>query len=261
MLGSVHIVRYPSLWRTFVGYNRVKACLATTPGLRFFHGIVVGMSAVPSIYTPDQVQLPKLRNIFPFHVTFGYRLEPRTAHLLLWDHEEALERFLSDSPVSQYWREAAQEAWHVRLQPVFAKGAWIDGQQRFPAVEKRSIGNGPILSVVHVEPRPASLRMFWPTMQAVIERSAVQPGLVATAIGVDRALFSGTSLSFWRSSADAMNFGYRTPIHADALERSDKEQWLASSFMARFTPYASSGTIHGIDPLAAALNTGDSAGT
>lgn len=103
-----------------------------------------------------------------------------------------------------------------------------------------------------------SLRRFWPTMQSVIETAATQPGLIAMAPGVDRVLTSGTSISFWRSPKDAMAFGYRHPSHAAALERSDAERWLTASFMARFGPYASSGAIHGVDPLAAILTNKES---
>ena len=122
MFASVHIVRYPSLWRALWGFQETRPRIAREPGVRFRHAIIAGQSAVPANYAPDQSEFPRLRNIFPFHVTWAYHLEPSIALLILWEHEEALDRFLAGSPVLKGWRAAASEIWHVSLRAIFAKG-------------------------------------------------------------------------------------------------------------------------------------------
>lgn len=250
MFASIHVVRYSSLWRALAGGLESKRFLTRAPGVRFRHVMIPGQSAVPAVYAPGQTDFPRLRNIFPFHLTWAYRLEPRIAVLVLWESETALDRFCSDSALVARWSTVALEAWHVRMRAAFAKGQWDDAGQCFPAIEARPLGDGPIASVIHVRPSYRSLRGFWPTMQSVIEMAATQPGLIAMAAGVDRVLTSGTSMSFWRSAKDAMAFGYHHPSHATALERAETENWLTLAFMARFIPYASGGSIHGVDPFA-----------
>lgn len=200
-------------------------------------------------------------------MTLGADLR-RWAVLAAWRDERHLDQFLAASEVAERWEALCYEAWHVRLRPVRAHGAW-NGVNPFDAAVagRAACGNrdvgptavadaaqpsaGPIAILTRASIRPTRAVAFYRAIappSADLER---QPGLLASIGMGEWPVARQATFSLWRTTADARRFAYERREHREVIERTRREGWYSEELFARFEPYASTGEWDGRDPLAA----------
>jgi hypothetical protein len=173
----------------------------------------------------------------------------RWALFAAWEDERALERFLAASPVAERWRDLAAEAYHVRLEPVRARGAW-SGRRLF-AGASGTVGEGDAVAILtRATIRATRLRAFYTSILPPASDLAGSPGLLAS-VGVGEwPVARQATFSLWRSLEDVQAYAYRREAHREVVRRTRDERWYAEELFARFRPYGAEGTWNGKDPLA-----------
>lgn len=171
----------------------------------------------------------------------------RTALFAVWETEEALDRFLSDSHLARRWQRA-DESWHVRLRAVGGHGRWrgvdpLDGLERGAAT-------GPIAIITRADVRRASWRAFRVAAQEVDDELHRADGLIDV-VGIGEAPIGRlATFSLWESTDAVRKFAYTMPRHQQVIDETRSGDWYREELFARFEPFASSGAWNGRDPLA-----------
>jgi len=228
MIASFHVVRYR---RPRLRVSRRWA--RSVPGLTLWIPMSTGARFGPP---------PK-----PDFFKWGY--------LGIWEDDGALDRFLDRSPVAIRWADSAQESWHVRLRPTFARGEWR-GVNPFTGGIRSGLPDSPAAVITWARLRPGAVRAFW--FQATREPAAdfeKAPGMLNGLPGFPgKPFIDMMTFTVWDKMEDAMAFAYRRDGHRGAIKRARADQMLIDELVARFYPYASSGTWDGVDPLASVSN-------
>jgi hypothetical protein len=176
----------------------------------------------------------------------------RWALFAVWRDERDLDGFLRSSPVAAYWRAAAHELWHVRLAPLVWHGRW-GGVDPFAGAPRRPVAeDAPVAVLTRAAIRPRRLVAFYGAVPAVDLLLRRQDGCLAS-VGVGEwPLARQATFSLWRDHAAVRGFAYAAGAHRRVVGRVRAHDWYREELFARFDPYASEGTWHGADPLAAA---------
>jgi hypothetical protein len=229
VIASFHLIRYP--WRNAskglsrMGLDRPE--LRRVDGLEFWRLLGTGRGRT---MTPS--------------------MDPRRwAMFGVWRDEKALEAFLADSAVASRWSALAEEAWHVRLEPIRSRGTW---QKRalFAASPVPAASSGPVAVLTRASIRPSRLVAFHRAVPPPARELSRAPGVLA-ALGIgERPVGTQATFSLWRSEEDMRRYAYESPAHADVIRRRREECWYSEELFARFRPYGSTGTWDGDDPLA-----------
>ena len=170
----------------------------------------------------------------------------RVALIAFWDDDDALDRFLAESPF------AARLAggWYARLDPLRAFGAWPGLPEDVPR-PRTVTHDGPAVVITLGRLRLPQAPRFLRTSARAEARVVDSPGLV-WATGLARPPFFSTC-SVWESgdALSAYAYGSDGPAHSDAIAADRAKPFHHRSAFIRFRPYASSGGLGGRNPLAA----------
>ncbi|MGR3492984.1 MAG: spheroidene monooxygenase [Shimia sp.] len=217
---TLSLYRFPTfsgrLWAfTMMGLARGR--LSRTPGLQFYK--LCG-SGTGEGFTP-----------FPNTAVW--------AILAVWDSAEAADWGTRTQSHAQF-EDRAEEAFHIFLQPISARGEW-SGTAPF-AVEAEDTGrNGPLAVLTRASVRGAALNKFWMRVPSISETIGSDPNVMFK-IGIGEMPWKHqVTFSIWPDAPSVAAFARHGP-HQEAIRAVRDHDWFSEELYARFTVTDTRGT-------------------
>ena len=247
VIASIHVVNYRRPTPA-----PPKRLAESVEGLRFWRPLNVGGDFHWHREHPSRWQLYR-------------KMKPdfwRWAFMGIWEEEEALDRFLSESPVARSWAKGAREALHVWMKPTRVRGLW-EAARSLEGSKYAGLPKSPAAYVTRLDLSLRTAATMWgsaaPSILAHIpDREAL---LLAIPL-VDRPYLQPMTFTIWSSLDRALAFAYRDGHHGGAVERMQrtKPDLPDNHFSAvGFYPYRSTGSWNGRNPVNEAIPVSDGA--
>src|SRR5688572_26475406 len=93
----------------------------------------------------------------------------RWALFASWSSENALDAFLASSEIAERWASLSVEAFHVRLEPLRAKGSW-NGRALFAGASAAPADGEPVAVLTRATIRPSRLVRFYSSILPPAQR-------------------------------------------------------------------------------------------
>lgn len=173
----------------------------------------------------------------------------RTALFCVFNDEQSADNHIAT--VAQ--RRGLSESWHVKMRGAGGHGAWkgveVPKLLHATSVVEPAQDSAPLAVITRANVRARSWRAFSKAAHVVDRELQQSPGLLAV-VGIGEApiLRLGT-FSMWENTAAMTAFARRAPEHDKVVGQTRTEQWYGEEMFARFTPYWSTGTWDGVNPL------------
>lgn len=172
----------------------------------------------------------------------------RTALFCLFETEQDADHFVAQ--VGD--RRGTRESWHVKMRGAGGHGAWRgkDIPRLLGSPASQSSGSAePLAVITRAQVRVSAWRVFANEARVVDAELQGSDGLLGVVgIGEMPIRRLGT-FSLWRSPGAMQDFARRRPEHSRVVARTRAERWYGEEMFARFTPYWSTGSWDGHDPL------------
>lgn len=166
------------------------------------------------------------------------------------DHRQRLRRIYGGL-ITGWWRFFGCETYCLLLRPIEGHGTW-DGKQAFGALPTKSNYEGQIGILTRATLYRNKQSRFWEHVQAVSDQMRQAPGYqFSVGIGETPWLRQAT-FSVWSSKEAMKQFAYRSHQHADVIRKTRQENWYSEDMFVRFEILDHTGSLQGVDPLAAA---------
>jgi hypothetical protein len=168
--------------------------------------------------------------------------------LTTWNNLDDAKEFQEKSFIATWWRNLGCERWTVYCLPLQSHGKW-DKKQPFEATRTDDY-DGPVAVLTRATIKLNKLKAFWSHVDQAAQSMLKAKGYI-TSVGIGEApFFKQATFSIWQSLDDVTNFAYRSKDHAEVIKKTRAENWYSEELFARFIPVKSTGTLHGINPLA-----------
>ena len=150
------------------------------------------------------------------------------------------------------------EQWTVYMRTVMTHGQW-DSVEPFQIREKMD-ENQVVGVITRATIRTKHLWRFWRFVPPVSHSVAKREGLLFS-VGIgELPIIQQATFSLWQNSHLMKAYAYQSRFHKEVVRRTRELGWYKEELFARFHPYASEGSWHGQNPLAAYLSAGTNAG-
>jgi hypothetical protein len=149
---------------------------------------------------------------------------------------------------------SSREHWHVlgELARASFSGPWKGWDP--DVVEARKLGDDePALVLIAGDLRARYVRAFLRDAMKAVAHAYTQPGYLG-GLGVASSPLNTTSVSAWRSYADAKEYAFKPGAHATAMKRDRENEHHSTEWFMRVRPIAERGTLNGRAPFAEVLH-------
>ena len=232
MIASIHVadVGIPGALKLLASKPQTGSHRRAVPGLRDAN------IAIGAPLTPKLLPSPDLKRVGLF---------------AFWDDEAALDRFESDHATAR----ALADGWSARLEPLRAHGSWPGLPSEVP---KTRVVNqdGPLVVFTLGRLRTTQTLRFGRASASAEAQVLAAPGMI-WASGFSRPPFVATC-SIWESTDAVTAYAYGTPDagHPTAIATGVQKPFHKQEVFIRFRPVATSGTLHGTNPIPASFAVG-----
>lgn len=163
----------------------------------------------------------------------GFQVKPSLDHQAwfgVFESKARADRFLTDSPMVQAYRERSQECLCLSLQAYQSRGSW-SGFSMDPSADRPE--TGPVVSLTRASIRPVKAVDFWrqsPAAQTDLQQA--EGCELAMGLG-EMPLLRQATLSLWQQESSLIRYA-QTGAHQRAIAAAYGRQFFSESMFTRF---------------------------
>lgn len=149
------------------------------------------------------------------------------------DTHEALLKNVYGKFITGWWRFWQCTTRTIVLEPLSGHGTW-DGKLAFGIFNDKRDYTGRVAVLTRATVSLKKIRRFWqhvPVTSALLNNAE---GLVYSVSIGEVPFIKQATFSIWNNIDDMKKFAYRTPQHADVIQKTRKEIWYSEEMFVRF---------------------------